>query len=189
MKARERCNQLGSYAPTPAEGALLASLVASSEAKHIVEVGGGGGLSALYLLQNASQKTVLTSIDSEPEYHLATRETLKDAKVAPSRFRLIAGNPSDVLSRLAPKSYDLVTLNLDPVSYPQAVEQALSLLTKSGTLVIQNALWFDQVPDPTKRDVQTVAMRQSNKALLKRPDLHTVLIPIGRGILVNTRLA
>ena len=61
--ARERSDDTGSGAVTPAVGALLSVLARLSGGKAVVEVGTGVGVSGLWLLAGMRDDGVLTTID------------------------------------------------------------------------------------------------------------------------------
>ncbi len=54
------------------------------DAKTVVEVGTGAGVSGLWLLRGMREDGVLTTIDSEPEHQRAAKQTFRVAGVAPS---------------------------------------------------------------------------------------------------------
>ncbi|HEY5840037.1 MAG TPA: methyltransferase, partial [Mycobacterium sp.] len=64
--ARERADDIGAGAVTPAVGALLSLLTRLSGGKAVVEVGTGAGVSGLWLLSGMREDGVLTTIDIEP---------------------------------------------------------------------------------------------------------------------------
>src|SRR5882724_3373236 len=66
--ARERADDSGAGAVTPAVGALLSVLAKLAGAKSVVEVGTGAGVSGLWLLSGMRHDGVLTTIDVEPEH-------------------------------------------------------------------------------------------------------------------------
>ena len=66
-RARARADEMGIESITPSVGSLLAVLVASTNAKAIVEVGTGAGVSGLWL-QSGSKNSILASIDTETQH-------------------------------------------------------------------------------------------------------------------------
>ncbi len=145
---------MGIESITPSVGSVLAVLVASMNAKAIVEVGTGAGVSGLWL-QSASQVSVLATIDTETQHQDLAKIAFEQAGISNSRLRMINGRASEVLVNLADEAYDLVLLDGDVDSLLQQVKESLRLLRVGGVLVIPHALWRDRVPDQVLRDENT----------------------------------
>lgn len=181
--ARRRANELGVEAVTAATGQQLAFLATALGAKSIVEVGTGAGVSGLWLL-SASKNSVLTTIDSEPEFQNAARESFKSAGIPASRMRVISGKATEVLANMAESAYDLVFLDIDPISLDTVVAKALGLLRPGGVLVIAHALWRDRVPNPTLRDDETSSLRAIGRNFLELEDYVSTMSLVGDGLLL-----
>lgn len=153
-RARTRANEMGIESITPSVGSVLAVLVASMNAKAIVEVGTGAGVSGLWL-QSASQVSVLATIDTETQHQDLAKIAFEQAGISNSRLRMINGRASEVLVNLADEAYDLVLLDGDVDSLLHQVKESLRLLRVGGVLVIPHALWRDRVPDQVLRDENT----------------------------------
>ncbi|WP_405485575.1 O-methyltransferase [Nocardia sp. NBC_00511] len=185
--ARERAVELGAAPIPPAVGALIGMYAQLLGARAVVEVGTGAGVSGLWLLDGMREDGTLTSIDSEPEHQRAAKEAFRSADIPPARTRLINGRALDVLPRLADGAYDLVFIDAAPLEHPQYVAQAVRLLRQGGAILLHNALLGGRVPDPAQRDPQTMAVRAATRAIAEDPDLTSVLIPIGDGLLCASR--
>jgi predicted O-methyltransferase YrrM len=187
VAARDRAEQLGCEPVTPATGATLAALAASARARAVVEVGTGTGVSSLHLLRGMPDDGVLTTIDIEVEHQLAAKEAFSEARVRPTRVRSIRGHAIDVLPRLTDAAYDMIVIDIDPDGIMTYVEHALRLLRPGGTLVVNHALWHDQVADPARRDVDTVTMRTLEQVLRSDEQLVVSMLPVGDGLLLAVR--
>jgi predicted O-methyltransferase YrrM len=184
--ARRSANELGVESVTEATGNQLAVIAGLSKAKSIVEVGTGAGVSGLWLL-SASNDSVLTTIDSEPEYQLVARENFKKAEVAPSRIRVISGKAASVLANMAEAAYDLVFLDLSPVDLDEVLPLAVGLTKPGGALVIAHALWRDRVPNPTLRDEETSSIRSAMQSLADSEDFIVSVSLVGDGLLIANK--
>ena len=153
--ARQHALELGADPVSPAVGAQLAVLAAAIDAKSILEIGTGAGVSGLWLLQGAPAAT-LTTIDVEIDHQQRARQSFADAGVGSARVRLIAGRASDVLPRMNDGAYDLVLVDADPAAVLDYVEHGLRIARKGGIVVVAHALWRGRVADPAQRD-ETVA--------------------------------
>ncbi|QNG18076.1 O-methyltransferase [Rhodococcus triatomae] len=186
--AREKALDLGASPVSPAVGALLAMFARMSDARTVVEIGTGAGVSSLWLLRGMREDGVLTTIDSEPEHQRAAKQSFRHAEVAPARTRLINGWAQDVLPRLAEESYDLVFVDSSPVDHPEYVREGVRLLRPGGTIVLHNALNGGLAADTSQRDAASLAVREAAKALSDDTELIRVFVPLGEGLLCAAKL-
>jgi predicted O-methyltransferase YrrM len=185
--ARERSDELGAPAITPAVGATLSLLARLVDAKAVVEVGTGAGISGLWLLNGMRTDGVLTTIDAEAEYHRAAKLAFTTAGISPSRTRLINGRAAEVLPRLADGSYDLVFVDGPVTDQPRFVAEGLRLLRGGGVLVVHNASADGTVADPSSTDPAALAAREAALLIADDDSLLPVVIPLGRGLLAAAK--
>lgn len=186
--ARERADDLGVTPVSPAVGAALAMFARMLDAKTVVEIGTGAGVSSLWLLRGMRDDGVLTTIDYEPEHQRAAKQSFRASQIAPARTRLINGSALDVLPRLADDAYDLVFVDSGPVDHPHFVREGVRLLRPGGTIVLHNALCDGRVADSTQRDAATIAAREAAKTLSEDDKLIRVLFPLGDGLLCASKI-
>nr|WP_243896844.1 O-methyltransferase [Actinomyces bowdenii] len=188
-QARMRGLELGITPVSPGTGACLRMLAASVGAKSVAEVGTGTGVSGLWLLGGMGPDGVLTTLDIEPEVQREARHAFDAAGYPTARTRIIQGRASDVMPRMAARTYDMVVLDVDPQEAAYLARDALRMLRVGGVLAVTRALWNDRVADPARRDSVTVAARELGKALRDSEALLTTLLPVGDGLLVTVRRA
>ncbi len=181
--ARSLAGEVGLTPVGPAAGAALRLLAAAGRAKSVVEVGTGTGVSALWLLDGMRADGVLTTIDVEAEHQRVARRLFAEAGYPPGRTRVITGRALDVLPRLADGAYDLVFVDADPTEYGGCVVEALRLLRTGGLLVVNGALAGGRIGDPTARDPQTIALRETVKAVRDADEWYPALLPSSGGLL------
>jgi predicted O-methyltransferase YrrM len=182
--ARARSEEVGAVAIGSGGGAVLRFLASAIEARAVVEVGTGTGVSGLWLLRGMRADGVLTTIDIEAEHQRLARETFNDAGIPPQRARTIAGSALDVLPRLTDGHYDLVFCDADKAEYAAYLKEALRLLRPGGIVAFDNALWHDRVADPSQRDEETTVIRDLGKEVAAHETLVPMLLPVGDGLLV-----
>ena len=185
--AREQATELGIASVSPAAGAALRLVAAVGNAKAVVEVGTGTGVSGVWLLRGMRADGVLTTIDFEAEHQRVARRVFAAAGNAPSRARIITGRALDVLPRLADQAYDLVFVDHDVTEYAAGVAAAARLLRPGGTLILGGALAGGKVTDPAIRDPETVMLREVVKGLRDAEEWTPALVPVGEGLLCAAR--
>ena len=182
--ARARAEEVGVAPIGSGGGAALRFLASVLDARAVVEIGTGTGVSGVWLLRGMRSDGVLTTVDIEAEHQRLARETYTEAGVAPQRVRTIAGAALDVLPRLTDGHYDLVFADGDKVEYAAYLKEALRLLRPGGVVAFDNALWHDRVADPAQRDEETVAIRELGREVAEHESLVPLLLPVGDGLLL-----
>jgi len=168
-------------------GAALRLLAATADAHAVAEVGTGTGVSGLWLLEGIRAGGVLTTIDVEPEHQRAAKEVFSQAGITSTRVRTISGRALDVLPRLADGAYDMVVIDGDPAEAGDYADQGIRMLRTGGVLAVADALWYDRVADPARRDEATVAMRELGKTIRDDERLLPALLPSGGGLLAAVK--
>lgn len=183
VAARRRARQFGCGAIGNAGGATLRFLAATLQAKAVVEVGTGTGVSGLCLLAGMAPDGVLTSIDIEPELQRVARQVFTEAGTAAGRMRLIMGQALEVLPRLTDGGYDMVFFDASRADYPRYHEQGVRLLRPGGVIAFANVLGGDA----GRRDQESFALREVAKAVREDIRLVPVMLPVDNGLLVAAK--
>ena len=187
QQARKNGAEIGAPDPTIGVGGLINFIAGLISAKSIVEIGTGSGVSGLWIFNGAPKDATFTSIDSEREHSASAKEILEEAGISAQRFRLITGNIVEVVGKLADSNYDLMIVR-SPIDIVDVVQESYRLLKPSGVLIIDNALDGGKVADPTQRDFETIARRDSIKAIKEDSRWSSSLIPIGGGALLARKI-
>jgi predicted O-methyltransferase YrrM len=182
--ARARADEVGVTPISPGGGAALRFLASVLEARAVVEIGTGTGVSGLWLLRGMRADGVLTTVDVEAEHQRLARQSFTEAGIPSQRARTISGSALDVLPRLTDGDYDIVFCDGDKREYGAYLREALRLLRPGGVVAFDNALWHDRVADPARRDEETVAVRDLGREIAAHDELVPVLLPVGDGLLL-----
>lgn len=182
--ARARADEVGVTAVGAGAGATLRFLASVLDARAVVEVGTGTGVSGLWLLRGMRADGVLTTVDIETEHQRLARETFSEAGVPAQRARTIAGAALEVLPRLTDGHYDLVFVDGDKTEYAACLAEALRLLRVGGVVAFDNTLWHGRVADSAVRDEETLAVRELLRQVAEHEELVPALLPVGDGLLV-----
>jgi predicted O-methyltransferase YrrM len=177
LTARANAEELGGTEPVaPATGAALRFFATAIAARSVVEIGTGCGSSGIWLLRGMRTGGVLTSVDTEPEYHRLARKAFTQAGFATNQARLILGRALDVLPRLSDGAYDLVFCDADQASYPEYLTASLRLLRAGGIVVFNDTL--SPGPGPAEDGIRELAgiIRIDERVV-------PLLLPIAGGLL------
>ena len=187
-KARAHSEEVGATAIGSGAGAALCLLASVIEAKAVVEIGTGCGVSGLWLFRGMRPDGILTTVDTEAEHQRLARQAFTEAGIASQRIRTIPGPALEVVPRLTDGHYDLVFCDADKQEYPDYLNEAMRLLRPGGVVAFDNALWHDKVADPAQRDPETVAIRELGTTIRDHPSLIPALLPMGDGLLVAKKV-
>lgn len=185
--ARAAAESLGVTPIGRGGAAALTMLARAIDAKAVVEIGTGSGVSGLALFQGMRDDGILTSVDIETENQASAREAFLTHGIPTQRFRLIAGPAVTVLPKLTDGAYDMVFVDAEKVEYPAYVEQGVRLLRHGGVLAIDNALRRDKVADEDVDDDETAAIREAIALVTENEDLVPAMLPVGDGLLVAVK--
>jgi predicted O-methyltransferase YrrM len=187
QQARKNGAEIGIIDPSAAAAGLLSFIASMINAKSLVEIGTGSGVSGLSLFKGAQSEATLTSIDDDRENTECARTIFDEAGISPQRYRLITGNIVDVVGKLADSNYDLVLVR-SPKDMVDVIQESYRMLKSGGILVIDNALDSGRVADPTQRDFETIARRDSIKAVKDDSRWRSTILSIGGGVLLANKI-
>ena len=187
QQARKNGAEIGVLDPSVAVAGLITFISSLISAKSVVEIGTGSGVSGLAIFNGAQKDCALTSIDSDRECSELAREIFEEAGIAQQRFRLITGNIVEVVGKLADGNYDMVIVR-SPKDMVDVIQESYRMLRKGGVLIIDNALDSGRVADPTQRDFETIARRDSVKAVKDDARWRSSVISIGGGVLLANKI-
>lgn len=183
LAARRRAEEFGAAPVSTDAGAMLRLLAAAIDARAVVEIGTGCGVSGIWLLRGMHTGGVLTSVDVEPEHQRLARAAFTEAGFAANRIRLIGGRALDVLPRLTDGGYDLVFCDAALREYPDYLPECLRLLRVGGVLAFDHALHEGPVPG----DHETVAVRELVRLIREDEQLTPALLPTAHGLVTAVK--
>ena len=186
--ARARAEEVGVTPIGSGGGAVLRFLASVIEARAVVEIGTGTGVSGVWLLRGMRPDGVLTTVDTQAEHQRLARQAFAEAGIPSQRARLIPGSALEVLPRLTDGHYDLVFVDGEKTEYADYLAEAMRLLKPGGIVVFDNVLWHDRVADPAQRDADTVALRELGRTVAEHESLLPVLLPVGDGLLAAKKV-
>ncbi len=107
------------------------------------------------------------------------------------RVELTRGAALEVLATLD-GPFDLAYVDAVKTEYRRYLELLLPLLSLGGLVVMDNLLWKGWVADPSSADAadeNAAALRDFNSYLMSHPQLEALVLPLGDGLGLATRIA
>lgn len=187
LRARGQAHAAGLRPVSPGTGAALRLLAAAADAKAVVEIGTGTGVSGIHLLSGMRPDGVLTTVDTEPDRQQLAREAYREAGFAPNRARFIPGPALEVLPRLADGGYDLVFCDGDRLEYLDYLGESLRLLRPGGMVCFEGTFAQGRSLDAAHQDPETVRLRELMRSVRDNRQLSPVLLPTDDGLLCAVR--
>ena len=169
------------------QGRFLATLVAISDARIVVEVGTFTGMSALWMARELPADGRLICFDITDRYLETARSAWAEAGVL-DRIEVRVGPASDgLVGECGEAHIDLAFIDADKPGYRSYLDLLLPRLSDRGLIVVDNVLWSGAIVDDEADDTNTVALREFNDAVARRDDVHAVMLPVGDGVTLIRR--
>lgn len=170
---------------------LLKFLLAYAKPMRILEVGTAIGFSALLMSEYAPAGCHITTIEKYEKRIPIARENFKKAGKEDS-ITLMEGDATDILRELQ-GSYDIIFMDAAKGQYINFLPDILRLLAPGGLLISDNVLQDGDIVESrfavTRRNRTIHArMREYLYELKHHPQLETVVLPVGDGVTLSTKI-
>ncbi|MFC4711447.1 O-methyltransferase [Planococcus dechangensis] len=172
---------------SPSSGKLLTMLVAISEAEEVLEIGALGGYSGICLARGFGKNGHLTSLELEQDYAELAKAHLTQAGFG-ERVDYMTGPALESLERLKQdgRTFDFFFIDADKENYENYLNACLELAQSGALIVADNVLARGTVADQGSGNQHTETMKKFNQAAANHPQMESILLPIGDGLLVAT---
>ena len=82
------------------------------------------------------------------------------------------------------QKWDLIFIDADKENYQKYYDLTLPNLNKGGFIIADNVLWSGKVIDANENDVDTIALRSFNTALIEDNRVEVLMLPVRDGLTV-----
>jgi caffeoyl-CoA O-methyltransferase len=164
----------------PMVGQFLQTLVASTRARRVLEVGTFTGFSALMMAGGLDRGGELFTLELS-EKHAAFARSFFERSEHPERIWLMEGPALESIRSLA-GPFDLVFIDADKPNYVNYYEAVLPMLSDHGVIVADNVLWSGEVVDPKDDNGRAIAAFNDHVAADER--VTQVMLPVRDGLLL-----
>lgn len=162
------------------EGLLLKFLVASLNARLVVEIGTFTGYSALMMAEGLAPGGKVITCDIDPEATAIAREYWAKHH-AGDRIELRIGPALDTLASID-GPIDFAFIDADKGGYIGYWEAIISKMRRGGLIAVDNVLWSGKVLDP--KDESDHAIVAFNAHAAADPRVEKVMLTVRDGILL-----
>ena len=170
---------------------LLKFLLAYAKPKSILEVGTAIGFSALLMSEYSPADCCITTIEKYEKRIPIARENFKKAGKE-EQITLLEGDATELLKELT-GTYDIIFMDAAKGQYIHFLPDILRLLAPGGLLISDNVLQDGDIIESrfavTRRNRTIHArMRDYLYELKHNPQLETVILPVGDGVTLSTKI-
>ena len=170
---------------------LLKFLLAYAKPKNILEIGTAIGFSALLMSEYAPAGCHITTIEKYEKRIPIARENFKRAGKE-EEITLLEGDALEILKELE-GSFDVIFMDAAKGQYINFLPDILRLLSPGGLLISDNVLQDGDIIESrfavTRRNRTIHArMREYLYELKHHPQLETVVLPVGDGVTLSTKI-
>jgi len=162
------------------EGQFLGSLVRSTRARRVLELGTFTGYSSISMaLELPADGELITCDVNEETTEIARRYAQEAGVIDKIDYRL--GPALDTVAQLQGE-FDVVFIDADKPNYVNYYEATLPKLSQNGLMILDNTLWSGRVADPNEDDENTRAIRAVNDRVSEDPRVRNVLLTVRDGM-------
>jgi len=167
------------------EARLLESLIVTSGARHVLEIGSFTGVGALTMAAALPADGMVTSLEINPEIAAVARRHI-DASPHGRRVELIVGDALQTISDLE-GPFDLVYIDAWKADYPAYYDAVLPKLADTGVIVADNLFYGGAALDASVESEGAVGIREFARRVQEDDRVHNVLLTIGDGVMLAWR--
>ena len=167
------------------QGAILAFLARSIQAKNILELGTFVGYGTLWLSRALLPDGKITTCEIDKRWWPIARKAFEQAGVSD---QIIQEKQAALLSLKAwitlesPPQFDFIFIDADKSNSPIYFEYCLKLLSPNGLLILDNVWWQGKLLDENYSQKRAQVLRKFNVDLAQDPRIDWVMLPISDGM-------
>ena len=162
------------------EGRFLATLVALSGARRILEFGTFTGYSSISMASALPPDGKVITLDVDPEATAIARRYMDESGHG-DKIEIRLGPALETLQDIE-GPFDLVFIDADKPNYVNYYEAALPLLADEGLLIADNVLWSGRVVDDSDGEESTQAIKKFNEHVQADERVVSVMLTVRDGM-------
>jgi len=169
----------------PLVGRFLFQLAFCTKARRIFEMGSGFGYSAYWFAKAVPEDGEVICTEGSPENASRAKTFFKKGGIE-KKITFEVGNAIDIIDRYS-APFDIIFIDIDKESYPEAFHKALPKLRSGGLLIADNVLWFGRVVTGD-RSSSTEGIREFTRLIYTTKGLFTTILPLRDGVSISIKI-
>ncbi len=170
---------------------LLATLVASMNAKKVIEVGVFTGYGTLAMAQAMPEDGKIIACENSNSWTEISTTHWKEAGVD-HKIDLRLAPAIDTLNALIEggqsNTFDFVYIDADKKGYKAYFEASLQLIRPNGLIALDNMLWRGQAADENTDENHAKVVRETALEIAEDKRVSKCMLPVGDGIYLLRKL-
>ena len=166
------------------EGQFLATLVAVTGTRRVLEIGTFTGYSAISMASALPSDGELITCDVDPEATAIARRYMYESGHG-DKIEIRLGPALETLATLE-GPFDIVFIDADKPNYRNYYEASLQLLAEDGLLIADNVLWSGRVVE-SGSDESTAAIKEFNDYVAADERVVSVMLTVRDGMTLVRR--
>jgi predicted O-methyltransferase YrrM len=165
------------------EGTVLQMLIASMQARRVLEIGTFTGFAAQMMAAALPDDGELTTCDIDPKAIEVARSFFERSPHG-HKISLREGPALETMRSLDPP-FDLIFIDANKESYIAYYEEALRLLSPTGLIAVDNVLWSGRVLDPKEESDRAIVA--FNEHVSRDERVTNVILTVRDGLMLVRR--
>lgn len=124
-------------------GEVISSIVMIKQPKSILEIGGGGGYSTLWMSKYISRSCNIDSIEIDNKRALIAKKLIKQANLE-KQVSVICDEAINWLSSNKMKKYDLIFIDAKKSHYIEYFKKSERRLKKNGVIIFDDTFYWER---------------------------------------------
>lgn len=169
------------------QGNVLKMISHMIRPKRILEIGTYTGYSGICLAEGLTDDGMLYTIDINQELEEMVSNYFEKAGIS-SQVRQLIGNAMEIIPNLD-ETFDLVFIDADKINYANYYNLIFNKVRIGGYFLADNVLWSGKVPDESKQDKDTVALRNFNQLVQEDDRVENVILSVRDGLMLARKIS
>ena len=168
---------------------FLELIIKISKAKKILEIGTFTGLSTLSMALALPDNGTLIALDKNAETNSKAKSFFKKAN-QDKKIKTIIKPALETLKELKNDNFifDIIFIDADKDNYQNYYDNVMEMTKPGSLIIIDNVLWHGEVADEDNNEKFTKIIRDFNAYVKKDNRTEQIILPIGDGLTICSKL-